>query len=69
MFILFMLKNTLTTVSSTLVLRHFYDKTIPFYFALVHGYQCFDSKVLIENTLYFLSTIILFNNLSTFKPI
>lgn len=44
MFILFTLKNTLPTVSSTLVLRHFYDKTIPFYFSLVHGYQCFDSK-------------------------
>lgn len=48
MFILFMLKNTLPTVSSTLVLRYFYDKTIPFYFASVHGYQCFDSKELIN---------------------
>lgn len=69
MFLLFTLKNTLPKVSSTLVLRQFYDKTVPFYFASVHGYQCFDSKELIENTSYFLSTIILFNNLSTFTPI
>lgn len=69
MFILFTLKNTLPTVSSTLVLRKFYDKTIPFYFASILEYHCFDSEELIANTSYFLSTIILFNNLSTFTPI
>lgn len=47
-----------TNSNQYLILWHFYDKTMPFYFASVHGYQCFDSKELIKNTSYFLSTII-----------